>query len=152
MKFALLLFNCCGGWHGDWYQSTIYQQISKHYKRNAHNSFLQLLTFNLHVLCKQNMFVLRYLSEAEVMRRWAPTVGATHTAKNRKLRLQVTRAHRTWTTENCKNIACDFCCNILMAGSPPSCFVSVVLVGGVGVMMLRLFSWHTHRHCLNTTA
>ncbi len=42
-------------------------------------------------------------------------------AKNRKRRLKFGQAHKNWTIEDWKNVAClmslDFCCNIQMIGS-----------------------------------
>jgi len=71
--------------------------------------------------------------------------------KNRKLRLQFTQAQQNWTIENWKNIACSDESQFLLQHSDgrvriwrkqhesmdPSCLVSMVQVGGGGVMCVR---------------
>ncbi len=78
-------------------------------------------------------------------------------AKNRKRRLQFTPAHQNWTTEDWKNITWFDESRFLQRHSDsrvriwrkehesmdPSCLVSTVQAGGVGVMVWGIFSWHT---------
>ncbi len=81
-------------------------------------------------------------------------------AKNRKQRLQFTRAHQNWTIEDWKNVAWSDESRILLRHSDgmvriwrkehermdPSCLVSTVHAGGGGVMVWGIFSWHTLGH------
>ncbi len=66
-------------------------------------------------------------------------------AKNRKLRMQFSRAHQNWTTEDLKSL--NFCCGIQMVGSEfgvnNMLRKSMVQAGGVGLMVWGIFSWHT---------
>ncbi len=76
-------------------------------------------------------------------------------AKNRKQRLQFTQAHRNWTIEDWKNVACFDESRFLLRHSDgrvriwckehesmdPFCLVSTVQAGG-GVMVWGIFSWH----------
>ncbi len=93
-------------------------------------------------------------------------------AKNRKRRLQFAQAHQHWTIEDWKNVAWSDESRFLLRHSDgrvrilqklhesmnPSCLVSTVQAGGVGVMVWRIFSWHTLGplvpivHSLNATA
>ncbi len=75
-------------------------------------------------------------------------------AKNRKLRLQFTQAHQTWTIEDWKNVAWSDESWFLLLHSDgrvriwrkehesmdPSCLVSTVQAGGGGVMVWEIFS------------
>ncbi len=77
-------------------------------------------------------------------------------AKNRKRRLQLTQAHKNWTTEDWKNVAWSDESRFLLRhsdvrvricreeheGMDPSCLVSMVQAGG-GVMVWGIFCWHT---------
>ncbi len=91
-------------------------------------------------------------------------------AKNRKRRLQFTQTHQNWTIEDWKNVAWSDESRFLLQHSDgsvriwrkehesmaPSCLVSTV--GGGGVMVWGIFSWHTLvplvpiEHRLNATA
>ncbi len=93
-------------------------------------------------------------------------------AKNRKRRLHFTQAHQIWTIKDWKNVAWSDESRFLLRHSDGrvriwckehesmdlSCLVSMVQVGGGGVMVWRIFSWHTlgplvpFEHRLNTTA
>ncbi len=93
------------------------------------------------------------------------------TAKNRKRRLQFTQDLQNWTIEDCKNVAWSDRSRFLLQHSDgrvriwckehesmdPSCLVSTVQVGGGGIMVWGIFSWHTlgplvsTEHRLNTT-
>ncbi len=78
-------------------------------------------------------------------------------AKNRKRRLQCAQAHQNWTIEDWKNITWSDKARFLLCRSEgrvriwrkehesmdPSCLVSTVQAGGDGVMVWRIFSWHT---------
>ncbi len=78
-------------------------------------------------------------------------------AKNRKRRLQFAQAHQIWIIEDWKNIAWSNESRFLLRHSDgrvriwrkehdsmdPSCHVSTVQVGGGGVMVWGIFSWHT---------
>ncbi len=78
-------------------------------------------------------------------------------AKNRKQRLQFTQAHQNWTIEDWKNIAWSDESQFLLQHSDgrvrfwhkehenmdTSCLVSTVQAAGGGVMVRRIFSWHT---------
>ncbi len=92
-------------------------------------------------------------------------------AKNRKQRLQFAQAHQNWTIEDWKNVASDES-RFLRRHSDsrvriwhkehesmdPSCLVLTVQAFGGGVMVWRIFSWHTLGplvpidHHLNATA
>ena len=93
-------------------------------------------------------------------------------AKNRKLRLQFAQAHQNWTIEDWKNVAWSDESRFQLRHSDcrvriwrkqhesmdPSCLVSTVqAVGGGGVMVWGIFSWHTFgplvpiEHHLNAT-
>ncbi len=92
--------------------------------------------------------------------------------KNRKQRIQFTQVHQNWTIEDCKNVAWSDESRFLLRHSDgrvriwlkehesmdPSCLVSMIQAGGGGVMVWRIFSWHTLgplvpiKHCLNATA
>ncbi len=93
-------------------------------------------------------------------------------AKNRKRRLQFAQTHQNWTIEDWKSVAWSDESRFLLRHSDgrvriwckehesmdPSCLVSTVQVGGGGVMVWGIFSWHTFgslvpiEHRLNTTA
>ncbi len=93
-------------------------------------------------------------------------------AKNRKLRLQLTQVHQNWTIEDWKNVAWSDESRFLLRHSDgrvrfwckeheskdPSCLVSTVQAGGGGVMVWGIFSLHTLgllvpiEHRLNATA
>ncbi len=91
-------------------------------------------------------------------------------AKNRKRRLQFTQAHQNWTIEDWKNVAWSDESRFLDSDGrvrnwrkehesmDPSCLVSTVQAGGGGLMVWRIFSWHTLgplvpiEHCLYATA
>ncbi len=93
-------------------------------------------------------------------------------AKNRKRRLQITKAHQNWTTEDWKKVAWSDDSWFLLRHSDgrvriwrkehesmnPSCLVSTVHAGWGGVMVWGIFSWHTLvplvpiEHYLNATA
>ncbi len=92
-------------------------------------------------------------------------------AKNSTRRLQFAQAHQNWTIEESKNVAWSDESRFLLQHSDgrvrilckehesmdPSCFVSTVQAGD-GVMVWRIFSWHTlsplvpTEHSLNATA
>ncbi len=92
--------------------------------------------------------------------------------KNKKRRIQFTQAHQNWTIEDWKNVAWSDESWFLLQHSDgrvriwlkehesmdPSCLVSTVQAGGVGVMVWGIFLWHTLsplvpiKHCLNATA
>ncbi len=92
--------------------------------------------------------------------------------KNRKRRIQFTQAHQNWTIEDWKNVAWSDESRFLLQhwdgrvriwhkeheSMDPSCLVSTVQAGGGGVMVWRIFSWHTLaplvpiEHHLNVTA
>ncbi len=92
-------------------------------------------------------------------------------AKNRKRRLHLAQAHQNWTIEDWKSVAWSDESRFLLRHSDgrvriwrkehesmdPSCFVSTVQVGGGGIMVWGIFSWHTLgplvpiEHCLNAT-
>ncbi len=92
-------------------------------------------------------------------------------AKNRKQRRQFAKAHQNWTVEDWKNVASDES-RFLWRHSDgrvriwhkehesmdPSCLVLTVQAFGGGVMVWRIFSWHTLgplvpiEHHLNATA
>ncbi len=79
-------------------------------------------------------------------------------AKNRKRRLQFAQTPQNWTIEDCKNVAWFDESRFLLRHSDgrvrilrkehesivPSCLVSMVQAGGCGVMVWRIFSWHTY--------
>ncbi len=110
--------------------------------------------------------------EADVLQQQKTTPGAALSAKNRKRRLQFTQAHQNWTTEDWKNVARSDESRFLLwlsdvrvriwrkehESMDPSCLVSTVQVGGGGVMVWGIFSWHTLgplvpiEHRLNATA
>ncbi len=93
-------------------------------------------------------------------------------AKNKTRRIQFTQAHQNWTVQDCKNVAWSDESHFLLQHSDgrvriwrkehesmdPSCLVSTVQAGGGGVMVWRVFYWHTLgplgpiQHCLNATA
>ncbi len=93
-------------------------------------------------------------------------------AKNRKRGLQFTQAHQKSTIEDWKNVAWSDESRFLLRHSDgwvriwrkehdstdPYCLVSTVQAAGGGVMVWRIFSWHTLgplvpiEHHLNTTA
>jgi len=93
-------------------------------------------------------------------------------AKNRKQRLQFTQAQQNWTIEDWKNVAWSDESRFLLRHSDgrvriwrkehesidTSCLVSTVQAAGGGVMVRRIFSWHTLcplvliKHSLNATA
>ncbi len=78
-------------------------------------------------------------------------------AKNRKRRLKFAQAHQNWTIKDWKNVAWSDESRFLLQHSDgrvrilhkahesmdPSCLVSAVQAGGVGVMVWGTFSWHT---------
>ncbi len=92
--------------------------------------------------------------------------------KNRKRRLQFTQAHQNWKIEDWKNVAWSDVSQFLLRHSDgrvriwrkkhesmdPSCLVSTDKAAGGGVMVWRIFSWHTLdrlepiEHRLNATA
>ncbi len=92
-------------------------------------------------------------------------------AKNRKRRLQFAQAHQNWTIEYWENVAWSDESRFLLRHSDgrvrilqkvhesmdPSCLISTVQAAGGGVMVWRIFSWHTLgplvpiEHCLNAT-
>ncbi len=93
-------------------------------------------------------------------------------AKNRKQRLQFTQAHQHWRIEDWENDPWSDESQFLLQHSDgrvriwrkehesmdPSCLVSTVQVGGGGIMVWGIFSWHTLgplvpiEHRLNATA
>ena len=78
-------------------------------------------------------------------------------AKKKKKRLQWARDHQHWTIGEWKNIALSDESQFLLSladgrvricrkqheSIAPSCLVSTVQAGGSGVMVWRMFSWHT---------
>ncbi len=93
-------------------------------------------------------------------------------AKNRETEATFTQNHQNWTIEDWKNVAWSDESRFLLRYSDgrvriwckehdsmdPSCLVSMVQAGGGGVMVWRIFSWHTLsplvpiEHRLNATA
>ncbi len=93
-------------------------------------------------------------------------------AKNGKRRLQFAQAHQNWIIEDWKYVAWSNESRFLLRNldgrvriwhkehesMDPSCLVSMVQAGGGGVMVWRIFSWHTlgplvpTEHRLNATA
>ncbi len=110
--------------------------------------------------------------EADGLKQQKTTPVPLLSDKNRTQRIQFTQAHQNWTIEDCKNVVWSDESRFLLQHSDgrvriwckehesmdPSCLVSTVQAGGGGVMVWRIFSWHTLcplvpiEHRLNATA
>ncbi len=145
---ALLMSEVRGEW-ADWLEMIERQTVNQHdrittrYKQGMQNTISEHTT-------RRTLKQMTYSSRR-------PHRVPLLSAKNRKQRLQFTQAHKHWSIEDWKNIAWSDESRFLWRHSDgrvriwhkehesidPSCLVSTVQAAGGGVMVRRIFSWHT---------
>ncbi len=145
-------------------------QIITHYNQGMRNTISKRTTCQTlkqmgYITCISLLIILVWLCMWRIIKNLEPWTYSSRrrhrvpllSATNRKQRLQFAQARQNWRIEDWKNVAWSEESWFLLRLSDgrvgiwhkehksmdPSCLVSTVQAGGVGIMVWGIFSWHT---------